>query len=166
MNKTLYLVCPFNHSESLVRSLFHEEAYFLTAPGCVFNCHEINYASAIAAFLTNHSIDHIKVVQRVECRFIRNAITFKPESGMNAEKVLAGLVQKHYSDIMTPKSVETRKERLARRNLERQMKELFDNEVLQKAIVKNQIRISGLLFTKNEFERVGFEPRIAHRNYA
>jgi carbonic anhydrase len=80
--------------------------------------------------------------------------------------VLAGLVQKYHSEIMTPKSTEARKERLARRNLERQMKELFENEILQKAIIKNQIRISGLLFTKNEFERVGFEPRIAQRNYA
>ncbi len=164
MNKTLFLVCPFNHSEALVRSLHREESYFLTAPASVFNCQESDYANAIASFLTNKDIHHVVVVQRTECRFLRNALALKPESNLNAEKVLASLVQKHFLELSTSKSLAEKQEKLARLNIERQMKEIFENDIIRSTLLRRKIRLSGWLFLKRDFERIPFEPLMIQRS--
>jgi len=164
MSKTLFLVCPFNHSESLVRSLHREESYFLTAPACVFNCQDIDYANAIASFLTNKDIQQIVVVQRVECRFLKNALYLKPESNLNAEKVLASLVQSHYLEFTAVKSMVEKQEKLARINIDRQMQEIFEHDILRSTIIRRKIRLSGWLFLKRDFERIPFEPLLLQRS--
>jgi carbonic anhydrase len=164
MNKTLFLVCPFNHSESLVRSLFREESYFLTAPAGIFNCQDTDYANAIASFLTNKEINHIIVVQRTECRFLRNALALKPESNLNAEKVLARLVQTHHLELSALKSLAEKQEKLARFNIDRQMHEIFEHDILRPTLLRRKIKLSGWLFLKRDFERIPFEPLMVQRS--
>lgn len=150
MNSKLFLICPASHIEAFIKERYGQDGYFLTAPGAVFNFQEIKYAEALKNFLERKAIKEVFIVNDSSCRFIKSILEKEQGYGTKAEQVMLNLLIDNYSQIMAGTSLAERKLSLAKLNIQRQAQDMLSNELLLQVVMRSQIRLTGLLTTKEK----------------
>lgn len=146
----LFLTCPFSHMEPFIKERYGWDGYFLNALGAVFSFEEIDYSVALRDFLEIRSIGELYIVNDTSCPFINNILDEGEFYETKAEQVMQNLFVDNYFKIMGKDSLADRKIALATLNLERQAMEIVSNDLLQPVLRRLQIRVSGVLTTKEK----------------
>lgn len=144
------MLCPASQLESFIKEHCGGEVFFLTALGVVFDFRQLAYVEALVDFIERESIDEICVVHDVACPFIKSVLAKEKGYGTYAEGVLLDLLIDHFSDIMQNTITGEQKVKLARCNVERQVSEVFANELLRQVVREYNISLKGLLSAKAE----------------
>ena len=150
IKNNLFLICPASHMEPFIKDRYGQDGYFLTAPGAVFNFQEINYSEALKDFLESKAIKEIFIVNDTSCRFIKSILEIERGYETKAEQVMLSLLIDNYSQIMEETAQADRKVRLATLNIHRQAQDLFSNKLLHPLLKRLQIRVTGILTTKEK----------------
>ncbi len=146
----LFLICPVSHMEPFIKDRYGWDGYFLTAPGAVFNFQEIDSSEALKDFIERKAIKEVFIVNDTSCPFIKSILEKEKGFESKAEQVMLNLLIDNYSQIMAGASLAERKVMLATMNIQRQALDLFSNELLQPLLKRSQIRVTGILTTKEK----------------
>lgn len=146
----LFLTCPFSHMEPFIKERYGWDGYFLNAPGAVFSFGEIDYSEALRDFLEQRTIKELYIVNDTSCPFIKSILEGGKGYETKAEQVMRNLFIDNYFEIMDKDSLAERTIALATLNLERQAQDIVSNDLLQPMLHRMQIRISGVLTTREK----------------
>ncbi|TXK50060.1 hypothetical protein FVR03_05515 [Pontibacter qinzhouensis] len=150
MKNRLFLICPASQTESLIKEQYGQEVFFLTALGAVFNFQEINYVETLEDFLKREAIDEVIIVSDSSCPFIKSVLEQEKGFDTKAEQVLRDLLVDNYATVMAGDSLADKKKNMAKLNIQRQADDILSNELLLSPITQSQIRIKGLVTTKEK----------------
>lgn len=146
--KRLFLICPTSQSELFVRERYGSNSFFLTALGSVFDFGQIHYLEAVVDFIERESIRHIYIVHDTSCPFLDSILVKKKEYETHAEAVLLDLLIEHYFYVMEGDTLTEKKNALATLNVERQGREIWDNEFLRSAMSEYNINLRGIITSR------------------
>lgn len=150
MKNKLFLICPASQTESFIKEQYGQRVFFLTALGAVFNFREIKYVEALGNFLKREAIEEIFIVNDTSCPFIKNILEQEKGFDTKAEQIMLTILIDNYSTIMAGTSLADKKKRLAKLNVQRQALDILSNELLLSTITQSQIRLKGLITTKEK----------------
>lgn len=150
MKNKLFLICPASQTEALIKEQYGQEVFFLTALGAVFSFQDINYVEALECFLKREAIEEIFIVNDTSCPFIKSILEQEKGFGTKAEQVMLDLFIDNYSIIMAGTSLADKKKNLAKMNIQQQTLEILSNELLLSSITQTQIKLKGLVSTKEK----------------
>lgn len=95
----LFLICPFSHSEGIIREYINPSAYFLTSSASVFRFNNDDYVNSIIDAVTVNEIEKIYVTARTDCQFALRIILEKSASDFYAERALLDIYQANKAEI-------------------------------------------------------------------
>lgn len=150
MKNKLFLICPASRTESFIKEQYGQRVFFLTALGAVFNFQEINYVEALEHFLKREAIEEIFIVNDTSCPFMKSILEQEKGFETKAEQIMLDLLIENYSTIMAGTSLNDKKKNLAKLNIQRQALDILSNELLLSTISQSQIRLKGLITTKEK----------------
>jgi hypothetical protein len=151
LNKALFIVCPFCHTEEFLRVKFGKDIFFSTFPGAVLN-HKTEDELLLNELINREGISEIFIVNDISCNFIENAIDGKKEFGLKCETHLKELNSK-LSDEFKLLSLKEKKEIMAKTNVLEQLCYLKTLKNLKQKLDDNKINLHAMVTDKN----FGFE---------
>lgn len=151
LNKALFIVCPFCHTEEFLRAKFGKDIFFSTFPGAVIN-HKTEDELLLNELVNREGISEIFIVNDISCNFIENAINEKNEFGLKCEKHLKEL-NKNLSDEFKFLSLKEKKEIMAKANVLGQLHHLKTLKNLKQKLDDNKLNLHAVVTDKN----FGFE---------
>lgn len=159
----LFLVCPFSHSEGIIRQYINPLAYFLTSSAGVFRFNNDDYADSIIDAVTVNAIEKIYVTASTDCEFAQRIICEKTATDFYAERALLDVYQSNKAEIDNLKSNEEQVARLLDLHLDIQQAQLIAllaSRGVQCEVVKLILSPKQLINHQqkvNVAEKVGYE---------
>jgi hypothetical protein len=159
----LFLVCPFSHSEGIIREYINPSAYFLTSSASVFRFNNEDYVDSIIDAATFNGIEKIYVTASTECQFAQRAIQEKNATDFYAERALLEVYQSNKAEIDNLKSNQEQVARLLDLHLDiqqAQLIELLASRGVKREVVKLILSPKQLINRQHQLrlaEKVGYE---------
>lgn len=92
--RALFIICPFCGLEPYLRLHFGEEAYFMTLPAADCDLKE-EEQDILEVILKQEKINHIVIVQEMDCHFLSEALAGKMPFGFKTEQKLRRIIEEN-----------------------------------------------------------------------
>jgi hypothetical protein len=159
----LFLICPFSHSEGIIREYINPSAYFLTSSASVFRLNNDDYVDSIIDAVTVNGIEKIYVTASTDCQFAQRVIRAQSASDFYAERALFEVYRANKKEIDHLKTNEEQVVRLLDLHLDIQQAQLIDllaRKGVQREVVKLILSPKQLINREHQLrlaEKVGYE---------
>jgi hypothetical protein len=150
MKNSLFLVCPFGHSEQFIRRNQIDNAFFVTGIGGYITFEESNFCQEFNKKLIDQQIESIYLVQNTECRFLKNSIKEQFQDSLGVRSIHHKIYTENISQFKKLKTDFQITVHLAYLMIKKIADDIYQNPILSPTIKMYHIEIKGTLIHPEE----------------
>lgn len=154
---SLFLICPTDHMEDVLRQTCSTEAFFYTALGANFRW-DIDTQENLISVIKNQNITQVIFITKNTNIFYREVLEPEIEPFFNANKTLLQLDKTLPKHFLSQSHPILRVMLLASRHLQKQRKYMLDTPILGKALKHHNVITQSFVYHLNS--QIFYPPKI------
>ncbi|MEL7219878.1 MAG: hypothetical protein AAGJ93_01085 [Bacteroidota bacterium] len=147
--KKLFLVCPTDHMEMLIREKFHGESFFCTALGLYFELDERTQYK-LWELIAENNIEQLLFVSRLNNIFYQQAFSDKPQYNYSVSLALAKTRRNLASQSSLKMEAFPNLHRLAAQHIVNQQMRLLASSYLGNHLITRNIEVNACLYQASQ----------------